>query len=48
MYARWIETIQKFPYVFKHKSGTLNRVVDALNRKVAFITTLQTHRETFD
>lgn len=42
MHARWIKTIHKFPYVFKHKSRILNKVADALSRKVVVLNTLYT------
>lgn len=41
MYARWIKSIEKFPYVFKHKSVTMNKVADAVSTKVALYSSNQ-------
>lgn len=48
MHIRWIGTIKKFSYVFKLKFGVLNKVVDALKRKVTLLTTLQNQGSCFD
>jgi hypothetical protein len=41
-HAKWIEFIEMFPYVVKHKRGKDNIVVDALSRRCALITQLDT------
>jgi hypothetical protein len=41
-HAKWIEFIETFPYVVKHKSGKDNIVADALSRRCALITQLDT------
>nr|XP_025882207.1 uncharacterized protein LOC112939361 [Oryza sativa Japonica Group] len=41
-HAKWIEFIETFPYVVQHKRGKDNIVADALSRRCALITQLDT------
>ena len=41
-HAKWIEFIETFPYVFKHKRSKDNIVADALSRRCGLITQLDT------
>jgi hypothetical protein len=41
-HAKWIEFIETFPYVVKHKRGKDNIVANALSRRCALITQLDT------
>ena len=41
-HAKWVEFIETFPYVVKHKRGKDNIVADALSRRCALITQLDT------
>jgi len=40
--AKWVEFLEQFPYVIKHKKGKSNVVVDALSRRYALFTSLET------
>jgi hypothetical protein len=39
-HARWVEFLQQYTFVLKHKAGTENQVADALSRKSLLLTTL--------
>ncbi|XP_038719817.1 uncharacterized protein LOC120012463 [Tripterygium wilfordii] len=41
-HAWWAAYIQQFSFVLKHKSGHLNKVEDALSRRITLVTTLRT------
>ena len=39
-HAKWVEFIESFPYVIKHKKGKDNIIVDALSRRYAMLSQL--------
>ena len=41
-HAKWVEFIETFPYVIKYKQGKENVVADALSRRYALLSTLDT------
>ncbi|KAJ9536809.1 hypothetical protein OSB04_un000033 [Centaurea solstitialis] len=47
-HAKWVELLQDFSLVIRHKSGATNTVVDALSRRRGILTPLQTHVDRFD
>ncbi|RDX64228.1 Retrovirus-related Pol polyprotein from transposon 17.6, partial [Mucuna pruriens] len=40
-HAKWVEFLEQFPYVIKHKQGKMNVVVDALSRRHILIAMLE-------
>lgn len=48
MHIRWGLFLEKFSYIFKHKPGAKNVLVDALSRKTYLLTTLKAEITTFD
>nr|GEU93883.1 reverse transcriptase domain-containing protein [Tanacetum cinerariifolium] len=47
-HAKWVEFIQAFSFVVRHKVGSDNRVADALSRRHSLITTMQIRVHGFD
>ena len=47
-HAKWLEFIETFPYMIKYKSGKENIVADALSRRYALLTSLQTKLRSFE
>jgi len=41
-HAKWVEFLEQFPYVIKHKKGKSNVVADALSCRYALFTSLET------
>ncbi|XP_019431930.1 PREDICTED: uncharacterized protein LOC109339020 [Lupinus angustifolius] len=41
-HAKWVEFLEQFPYMVKHKKRKANVVVDFLSRRHALIATLET------
>ena len=41
-YAKWVEFLEQFPYVIKYKKGKRNIVADALSRRHALLSMLET------
>jgi len=47
-HAKWVEFIEQFPYVIKHKQGKANVVADALSRRHTLLNVLDTKFLGFD
>ncbi|GKA63337.1 RNA-directed DNA polymerase [Tanacetum coccineum] len=47
-HAKWVEFIQAFSFVIRHKVGSNNQVADALSRRHSLITTMQIRVQGFD
>ena len=47
-HAKWVEFIEQFPYVIKHKQGKANVVADALSRRHTLLNVLETQYLGFD
>ena len=45
---KWVEYLQSFTFVIKHKSGVTNKVVDALSRKRSLLTEMKVEVLGFD
>ena len=47
-HAKWVEFIEQFPYVIKHKQGKINVVADALSRRYTLLNVLDVQYLGFD
>ena len=47
-HLKWVEFLQSYTFVLKHRSGKSNRVVDALSRRQLFLTVMQVKVVGFD
>jgi len=47
-HAKWVEFIEQFPYVIKHKQGKTNVVADALSRRYTLLNVLDVQYLGFD
>jgi len=47
-HARWVEFLEQFPYVIKHKQGKANIVADVLSRRHSLLSMLETKFLSFD
>ena len=41
--AKWVEFIESFPYIIKHKKGKDNIIADILSRRCAMLSQLDCH-----
>jgi hypothetical protein len=42
-HAKWVEFIESFPYIIKHKKGKDNIIADALSRRYIMLSQLDCH-----
>ena len=47
-HMKWVEYLQSFTFVIKHKSGVTNKVVDALSRRHSLLTEMKVEVLDFD
>ena len=47
-HAKWVEFIEQFPYVIKHKQGKTNVVADALSRRYTLLNVFDVQYLGFD
>ena len=45
---KWVEYLQNFTFLIKHKSGVTNQVVDALSRRFSLLTEMKIQVLCFD
>ena len=45
---KWVEYLQNFTFVIKHKSGVTNRFADALSRRCSLLTEMKVEVLSFD